>query len=277
MTLTDELKQFLRNNHTWAKKHLGQNFLIDEFALEDIADAAQLKPDDDVIEVGPGTGFLTHKILPGIRHLTAVEYDEFLVKTLRLDFLTSKNIDIVHSDILKFNIADYTLRHPRYKVVANIPYYITSPILKLFLNAATRPELMVLLVQKEVAEKICGIGGKTILTVETSVFAEPEILRTIPRGSFYPAPKVDSAILRLRVRPEPLVPSGDMKDFLRMVGFGYSQKRKKLSNGLGAGLHIKPEVVRLYLSGAQINPDVRAEDLTVDDWKRLHKILTEVK
>jgi len=277
MTLTDELKQFLRNNQTWAKKHLGQNFLIDEFALEDIADAAQLQPDDDVLEVGSGTGFLTEKILPKVKHLTAVEYDEFLVKTLRLNFLTSKNIDIIHSDILKFNIADYIQKNPRYKVVANIPYYITSPILKLFLNAMVRPETMVLLVQKEVAEKICGIGGKTILTVETSVFAEPEILRVVPRHSFYPAPKVDSAILRLRVRPEPLLGPGDIKDFLRVVGFGYSQKRKKLTNGLGAGLHIKPDVVRLYLSGANIDPNARAEDLTVDDWKRLHKILTEIK
>ena len=174
--------------------------------------------------------------------------------------------------VLKFKIENLKLRD--YKVVANIPYYITSPLLKHFLQADNRPSVIVVLVQKEVAEKICGITGKSLITIETQLYGEPEIVDIVPSKSFYPAPKVDSAILKIEVFDKPLIPADNLKDFLRIVKFGFSQKRKKLSNSLSAGLHLEPAEVRELLKSAGIKDDVRAEDLKIGDWERLMKILS---
>jgi 16S rRNA (adenine1518-N6/adenine1519-N6)-dimethyltransferase len=194
----------------------------------------------------------------------------------------------VNEDILKFKITDHpfllpdpltsplaegrptaNLKWKNYKLVANIPYYITSPLIKHFLHSANPPELMVLLVQKEVAEKICGKGGKTLLTVEVEVFGEPELIAKVPANAFYPAPKVDSAILRIRPHAKPLVSTNQQKAFFRLVKFGYSQKRKKLSNTLGAGLHLKPSDVAEKMRSIDIDPNLRAEHLGVEEWKKL--------
>ncbi|MBU1613103.1 hypothetical protein KKC87_01585, partial [Patescibacteria group bacterium] len=156
-----------------------------------------------------------------------------------------------------------------FKVVANIPYYITSPLLKHFLQSDNRPSVMVVLVQKEVAEKICGMSGKSLITIETQLFGEPEIVDIVPSDSFYPAPKVDSAILKIKVFDKPLIPEDQIKDFLRLVKFGFSQKRKKLSNSLSAGLHMEPAEVREVLKSVGIDEGVRAEDLVIEDWKNL--------
>jgi len=168
-------------------------------------------------------------------------------------------------------------RIQQYKVVANIPYYITSPLLKHFLQSDFRPELMVVLVQKEVAEKICGIAGKSLITIETQLFGKPEIVGIVPANSFHPAPKVDSAILKIEVYKKPLIPESQMKDFIRAVKFGFTQKRKKLGNSLAAGLHIKPAEMREILLEAGIDPDLRAEHLGIEEWKRLAKVLTKVE
>jgi len=280
-----ELKSLLQRNNLWAKKGLGQNFLVDDNAFDLIIGAAELNKSDYVIEVGPGTGFLTEKLIEKAGHVTAVEYDANMVRLLNERFKGIKNLTIIHSDILKFGIRDSGLSSQarnrgaiqRYKVVANIPYYITSPLIKHFLQSVSRPELMVLLVQKEVAEKICGISGKSLITIETQLFGKPEIVGIVPSSSFYPAPKVDSAILRINVYEEPLVPENQLPDFLRIVKFGFSQKRKKLSNTLGAGLHIKSSEMAEILRGADINPDLRPENLEIDDWKRLTNILTKMK
>jgi len=280
----DELKSLLQRNNLWAKKGLGQNFLVDEKVFDMIIKAANLIKTDFVIEVGPGTGFLTERLIEKAGHVTAVEYDVNMVRLIKERFKGVKNLTIIHSDILRTK--DYArpddtvgrgLRAKRYKVVANIPYYITSPLIKHFLQSDCRPELMVLLVQKEVAEKICGISGKSLITIETQLFGKPEIVGNVPSSSFYPEPKVDSAILRINVYEKPLVSENQLSDFLRIVKFGFSQKRKKLSNTLGAGLHVKPSEMAEILRGADINPDLRPENLEIGDWKRLTEILTKMK
>lgn len=267
--LIDDLKSLLNANGFWAKKSLGQNFLVDENAFDQIVAAAELQPTEAVVEVGPGTGFLTERLLAKAGRVIAVEYDEAMVRLLKLRFLSVRNLELVHHDALTFPVPSGA-----YKVVANIPYYITSPLLKHFLQSGNRPGLMVLLVQKEVAEKICGLDGKSMVTTETQVFGRPQIMGLVPRTSFYPAPKVDSAILKIEVYPEPLVPQEQLKAFLRLVGFGFTQKRKKLSNALASGFHREVDEMRAILEKVGLDSNIRAEELEIADWL---KLLTEVR
>jgi 16S rRNA (adenine1518-N6/adenine1519-N6)-dimethyltransferase len=273
MSKLEELESLLAKHGFWAKKHLGQNFLIDETVFETILEAADLQPSDNVVEVGPGTGFLTEHLLEEAKHVTAVETDGDMIKVLKSRFREANNLELIHKDILK--VGNEELKVKDYKVVANIPYYITSPLLKYFLQSENPPQLMVVLVQKEVAEKICGITGKSLITIETQLFGKPELVGIVPPKAFHPSPKVDSAILKIEAHPKPLVPSDKLKDFLRVVKFGFSQKRKKLTNSLGAGLHMKPSEVAPLLERAGIDPGIRAEALEIEDWKRLVVVLTK--
>jgi len=275
MSKLDQLKAVLQSKNLWAKKMLGQNFLIDEGALDSIIEAADLYEGDEVVEVGPGTGFLTEQLIQKVKYVTSVELDQDMVDILRAQFSLTENLIIIHSDILKLGTKDYGLRTKHFKVVANIPYYITSPVIRHFLQGDIRPKLMVLLVQKEVAQKMCSLKGRSFITMETAIQGHAEYIATVPRTSFYPSPQVDSAILKITVFPEPKVPEAELKDFLRIIKFGYSQKRKKLTNSLGAGLHKEVEEMRALLTQAKISPEVRAEELEVEDWKRLYEILNK--
>lgn len=272
MSKLDQLKAVLHSNNLWAKKTLGQNFLIDDAALDQIIEAADLYEGDEIVEVGPGTGFLTERLIQLVKHVITVELDQDMVEVLKAQFALTENLTLLNSDILKLSSKQYALGSKHFKVVANIPYYITSPVIRHFLQGEERPKLMVLLVQKEVAEKMCSLKGRSYITMETAVQGHAEYIATVPRTSFYPAPAVDSAILKITVFPEPKVPESQLKDFLRIVKFGYSQKRKKLSNSLAAGLHKENSEVRELLIKADISPEVRAEDLEIEDWKRLFEI-----
>ncbi len=276
MSKLDQLKSLLQSHNLWAKKGLGQNFLVDEKALDRIVEAADLKPSDRVVEVGPGTGFLTERLIEKAKHVTAIELDKGMVRILEERFRNCENFKIINSDVLKIRNLKSEIRNRDYKVVANIPYYITSPLLKHFLQSTHRPHVMVLLVQREVAEKLCGLTGKSLITIETQLFGQPEIVGIIPATSFYPAPKVGSAILKITVFDKPLIPEEGLKNFLRLVKFGFSQKRKKLTNSLGAGLHLKPSEMAEVLREAAIDPDLRAEHLGIEEWKRLGKVLTKL-
>jgi 16S rRNA (adenine1518-N6/adenine1519-N6)-dimethyltransferase len=273
--LLDELKSLLISHGLWAKKSLGQNFLVDENAFDKIIGAADLKPSDNIIEVGPGTGFLTERLIKQVKHVTAVELDRGMVDLLRRRFEGVKNLEVIQSDILNLRTQDTGLRTQPFKIVANIPYYITSPLLKHFLQSDHRPTSIVVLVQKEVAEKIVGKTGKSLITIETQLFGKPEIVGIVPAKSFYPAPKVDSAILKIEVYKKPLISAAKFDDFLRLVKFGFSQKRKMLSNTLSAGLHMKSSEMSEILKKADINPNLRAENLEIEDWERLAKVLTK--
>lgn len=263
------LKQF----HLRPKKSLGQNFLVDEGALTKVAAAADLTAADTVLEIGPGLGSLTRHLASAAQRVVAVELDENLLPALAQVLQPHPNVEVIQGDILQSQISNLHLP-PNYKVVANIPYYITSALLRQLLEAEARPGLMVLTVQKEVAERICAQpGAMSLLAVSVQFYARPHIVARIPAGAFYPAPEVDSAVVRLEVLPQPAVAVADDDHFFRVVKAGFSQKRKQLRNALSGGLRLEPAVVDERLTQIGLDPKRRAETLTLEEWGKLAAIL----
>ena len=250
------------------KKELGQHWLRDPEILAEIAEVAELGRGDVVLEIGPGLGTLTSRLLARAQRVVAVEFDADLAGKLPGQF-PGKNLDVINEDILQFDLNQL----PKgYKVVANVPYYITSKIIEKLMTAENKPSLAVLLVQKEVAERIAaGPGEMSILAVGVQLFAQVELDIEVPRQFFTPPPKVDSQVVVLRTRTEPLVTPEDHKDFFRVVKAGFSAKRKKLRSSLSGGLNISKDVAEQLLKTANISPDARAEDLAIDDWQWLLK------
>ncbi|MFC1810609.1 16S rRNA (adenine(1518)-N(6)/adenine(1519)-N(6))-dimethyltransferase RsmA [Patescibacteria group bacterium] len=236
-----------------AKKSLGQNFLKDRNVLNTIVEVAELSTEDYVVEIGPGKGILTKELVERAGKVTAIELDDRLIDELK----KIEKLDLVHGDALNWRPPE-----EEYKVVANIPYYITSPLLNHFLQAANRPSKMVLLVQKEVAEKICAKDGKmNVLAIHVQVFGKPRIVCTVPPSAFTPQPKVDSAVIEIDVYDKALV-----EDYRKMFGVvhrAFSNKRKMLSNTLP---DYKEKLVEL---GFQ---DLRPERLSIEDWKKLTQL-----
>lgn len=249
-------------------KSLGQHWLRDRAVLEAIADAADIVPADTVLEIGPGLGTLTSELLRRADRVVAVEFDAELARKLPGQF-PGKNLTVVNEDILQFNL---TSLPAGYKVVANVPYYITSKIIEKLMTADTKPSVAVLLVQKEVAQRIAARpGDMSILAVSAQLFADATLDVEVPRAYFTPPPKVDSQVIVLRTREQPLVPKEDEKALFRVVKAGFSAKRKKLRSSISAGLGISKQGADELLRHAAINPDDRAEDLTLRDWIRLAK------
>ena len=250
------------------KKSLGQHWLKDPEILADIAEAAELTSDDVVLEIGPGLGTLTSRLLARANSVTAVEFDADLARKLPGQF-PGKKLTVVNQDILQFDLNQLP---KNYKVVANVPYYITSKIVEKLMTAENKPSIAVLLVQKEVAERIAAeAGNMNILSVSVQIFVETELDIEVPRRFFTPPPKVDSQVVVLRTRDNPLIASENQKDFFRVVKAGFSAKRKKLRSSLSGGLGIDKSVAEELLKNAGISPDARAEDLAIEDWKRLLK------
>ena len=250
------------------KKSLGQHWLKDPEILADIAEAAELTGDDVVLEIGPGLGTLTSRLLARANSVTAVEFDADLARKLPGQF-PGKKLTVVNQDILQFDLNQLP---KNYKVVANVPYYITSKIVEKLMTAENKPSIAALLVQKEVAERIATeAGNMSILSVSVQVFAEAELDIEVPRQFFTPPPKVDSQVVVLRTRNNPLITPEDQRDFFRIVKAGFSAKRKKLRSSLSGGLGIDKSAVEELLKNAGISPDARAEDLAIEDWKRLLK------
>ena len=250
------------------KKSLGQHWLKDPEILADIAEAAELTGDDVVLEIGPGLGTLTSRLLARANSVTAVEFDADLARKLPGQF-PGKKLTVVNQDILKFDLNQLP---KNYKVVANVPYYITSKIVEKLMTAENKPSIAVLLVQKEVAERIAAeAGNMSILSVSVQIFAEAELDIEVPRQFFTPPPKVDSQVVVLRTRNNPLITPEDQRGFFRIVKAGFSAKRKKLRSSLSGGLGIDKSAVEELLKNAGISPDARAEDLAIEDWKRLLK------
>ena len=250
------------------KKSLGQHWLKDPEILADIAEAAELTGDDVVLEIGPGLGTLTSRLLARANSVTAVEFDADLARKLPGQF-PGKKLTVVNQDILQFDLNQLP---KNYKVVANVPYYITSKIVEKLMTAENKPSIAVLLVQKEVAERIAAeAGNMSVLSVSVQIFAEAEIDIEVPRQFFTPPPKVDSQVVVLRTRNNPLITPEDQRDLFRIVKAGFSAKRKKLRSSLSGGLGIDKSVAEELLKNAGISPDARAEDLAIEDWKRLLK------
>ena len=248
------------------KKELGQHWLKDRDILAAIADDAELMPEDTVLEIGPGLGTLTSELLRRAGRVVAVEFDPDLARKLPGQF-PGKNLQVVHEDILQFDLNSLPAS---YKVVANVPYYITSKIIEKLMTAKNKPSLVVILVQKEVAERVAaGPGDMSILAISAQVFAKARLGVEVPREYFTPPPKVDSQVVILEPLAEPLVAPEDEKAFFRVVKAGFAARRKKLRSSIAAGLAISKPTAEELLRHATINPDSRAEDLSIDDWLRL--------
>jgi 16S rRNA (adenine1518-N6/adenine1519-N6)-dimethyltransferase len=250
-------------------KRLGQNFLQDPAALKKIAAAAEIVPDDSVLEIGPGLGSLTRYLALAARQVVAVELDGRLFPPLNEVLAPHANIRIVQGDILKLDPSKL-IDKPDYLVVANIPYYITSAVLRHLLEAENRPRRMVLTIQKEVAERVCaGPGDMSLLALSVQVYGQPHVAAQIPAGAFYPAPQVDSAVLVVDIYPEPLVPIAQIQAFFQLTKAGFSQKRKQLRNSLSAGMRLNREQGGELLQSAGIDPQRRAETVSLEEWGEL--------
>ncbi|MHB8777786.1 MAG: 16S rRNA (adenine(1518)-N(6)/adenine(1519)-N(6))-dimethyltransferase RsmA [Anaerolineales bacterium] len=257
----------LKRSGLRADKRLGQNFLQDSSALEKIAKAAEILTDDCVLEIGAGLGSLTRYLAVSAREVTAVELDADLLAPLQAVLSPYRNVRVVHGDILKLSISEL-IDQTNYIVAANIPYHITSAIIRHLLEGEIKPRRIVLTVQKEVAERICAEPGDlSLLALSVQVYGKPGIAATIPAGSFHPVPKVDSAILRIDIYEEPLVPNDLLGRFFKLTKAGFSQKRKMLRNSLSSGLHIPPALAEALLTSAGIDPMRRAETLSIEEWR----------
>lgn len=298
---SENLKSLINECNFEPKKYWGQNFLMDKEVLADIVKTADLKKSDVVLEIGPGFGVLTKELAKKTSKVIAVEKDERLIKMLKRGLKGFKNVEIIHGDILKINIKNVIAsegakrpsaaisddnynnttgllcpisgraRNDRmyYKIVANLPYYITSPVIRKFLEEKNPPKLMVLMVQKEVAERICAKPPKmSLLSVACQFYATPEIVRIVKKECFWPKPKVDSAIIKLKINNLQLA-TEFREQFFKIVKAGFSSPRKQLKNNLKRKLKLDEKTVEDWLLKNNIQPIQRSETLLVEDWINL--------
>ncbi|MFT3895969.1 MAG: 16S rRNA (adenine(1518)-N(6)/adenine(1519)-N(6))-dimethyltransferase RsmA [Anaerolineales bacterium] len=252
-----------------ADKSLGQNFLQDPIALEKIVSAAEIRLTDSVLEIGPGLGSLTRYLAVSAKSVVAVELDDKLIPLLKTVISPHTNIRLIQGDILEFKPSEL-VEQDGYLVVANIPYYITSAIIRHLLENEPKPRRIVLTIQKEVADRICAApGDMSLLALSVQVYGKPRVAARIPAGAFFPAPKIDSAVLCLDVYPEPQIQIELLETFFKLIKAGFSQKRKTLRNSLSSGLHISPKNAADLLTKAEIDPMRRAETLSIPEWQRL--------
>ena len=278
------------NDSPKTKKSLGQHWLSDDASLEAMLEAAEVSTEDTVLEIGPGPGTLTAKLVERAKQVIAVEFDPDLVRDLPARLKSTpqhnlckdvprkdrkggviSNLQVVEADILKFDLTSLT---PGYKVAANIPYYLTSNLLRILCESPNPFSVAALLLQKEVAERVCAKpGGMSILSVSVQFYCEASLGPLVPACLFTPPPKVDSQILKLVYRSEPLYPDVDRKKFFRIVKAGFAQRRKIILNTLSAGLHLGREETAAILEAADVPPSARAQNLSLDDWHTLYETI----
>lgn len=262
-------KQLLEQFQLLPKKSLGQNFLHDPNALEKIIATAELMPEDMVLEIGPGTGELTERLALSARHVIAVEIDSRLEPILSARLSPYDNVTVLYQDILETDVLALVEDQP-FVVVANVPYYITSAILRHLLEAPRRPRRLVLTMQLEVAERlIAKPGDLSLLGVSAQFYAHSQIATRLKPGAFWPRPDVDSAVVRMDTYATPPVDVPDERTFFRVVRAGFGQKRKQLKNAIGDGLHMNTEAAGAMLESAGIDPRRRAETLSLEEWASL--------
>jgi 16S rRNA (adenine1518-N6/adenine1519-N6)-dimethyltransferase len=274
-SLLTKTQKLLRQSGLHARKGLGQNFLIDEDILGLIISTSELSTEDLVIEVGPGLGVLTEELAKHAGRVAAIELDDNLAALLKERISGFKNVAVINQDILKIDITALLSEYKtlKYKVVANLPYYITSPVLRHFLEGECKPESMVVMVQKEVAGEIAAKPGKmSLLSIGVQLYGQPEIITKVPAESFYPAPKVDSAVLKVTPYAQPPVQIDDREGFFKLVRAGFSSARKQLANSLARGLGITKEESLALLEKAEIDPQRRAETLAIEEWANLWRV-----
>ncbi len=288
-SLLAQTRGLLRRSGLRAKKGLGQHFLIDEEVLRLIISAAELTATDVVMEVGPGLGVLTRELARQAGWVVAIELDSKLAAILKETLASFDNVAIINEDILDIDPAsllqEQKAKFPPevtspfgYKVIANLPYYITSPVLRHFLEASVKPRIMVVMVQKEVAEVIVAKPGQmSVLSISVQFYGEPKIIGYVPAKCFHPAPEVDSAILRIDLYPQPIVAVTNERSFFELVRAGFAASRKQIGNSLAQGLGLPKADVLSLLGAADIVPQRRAETLTLDEWARLWQVFSRAK
>jgi 16S rRNA (adenine1518-N6/adenine1519-N6)-dimethyltransferase len=255
-------------------KSLGQNFLLDESTLQQVVKAAEITPQEVVLEIGSGLGSLTRHLAISASSVVAVELDRKLIPPLVQVVSQYSNVMVVEGDILALDPVQLVSERD-YVVVANIPYYITSALLRHLMEARIPPRRLVLTIQREVARRICALPGEmSLLALSVQVYGSPQIITHIPASAFYPPPKVDSSVLRVDLFSSPLIPLPELDVFFRLIKAGFSQKRKTLRNALSAGLVLPPSQVEAMLAAAQIDPMRRAETLDIPEWHRLTTIFS---
>jgi len=289
MDLTSEvvIRDLFKKYKLRPSKRFGQNFLIDKGVLGKIIEAANLQPEDIVLEIGPGFGTLTvelaKKVHPvkslrskfnGAGKVIAIEKDPKMVEILKETLKGFQNIEIIQEDILTIPDSRFQILNSD-KVVANLPYYIVSPVIRKFLESESPPKEMILMVQKEVGQRMCAkVPDMNLLAVSVQFYAEPEIISYVPKTSFWPQPKVDGAIIKLKVKSEKLKVNKNL--FFKIVKAGFSQPRKQILNNLSKMLKLDKETAKSWLLKNNIQPSQRAETLNIEDWIKLTKNLNEL-
>jgi 16S rRNA (adenine1518-N6/adenine1519-N6)-dimethyltransferase len=259
----------LRQYDLHPNKTLGQNFLQDEASLTQVIEAAEIKPQDTVLEIGPGLGSLTRLLAMHAHQVVAVEIDSHLIPVLKNVLAEFSNVQLHEGNILSLDL-DSLVGISDYLVVANIPYNITSMLIRHLLESRFPPRRLVLTLQKEVAQRICADpGDMSLLALSVQVYGHPEIIAHISSAAFYPPPRVDSSVLRIDRYPVPLIPPPELEAFFQLIKAGFSQKRKTLRNSLAAGLHLNASITETMLKQARIDPMRRAETLSLTEWHQL--------
>lgn len=267
-----EAKNHLHRLGARAKKGLGQHFLVDRSVLEKIISAAELTPSDTVIEVGPGLGILTGELVKNAAKVIAIEVDSKLASSLQKRLSKFANLTVINADVLQLDPVELIDKKSNYKVVANLPYYIAAPILRHFLEASLKPSLMMVMVQKEVGQSIVAQPGDMgILSISVQLYGKPTIVDYVPAQSFYPEPKVDSAIVHIEVYPRPAVDVADIAGFFEIVKAGFSAPRKQIRNSLALGLELTSAEIVQLLEQAGVMPQRRPETLSLEEWASLHR------
>jgi len=270
LTTIDDLKAALRLAGVRSNKALGQHFLVDREVVAAMVAAGELTSSDTVLEVGPGLGVMTGELTTAAGRVVAVELDPVLAGLLRRD--APPNVEVVQADIRRFDLRRLPVG---YKVVANIPYYLTAPLLRRLVTSPNQPRLAALLVQQEVAQRITASPGQmSVLAVSVQYYARPALLQVVTADKFWPPPKVDSAIVQLRMRDRPAF-AADAAVLFRLVKAGFGERRKMLKNSLAGGLRIEAAQAVELVAAAGLSPTARAQELSLEDWERLYSASTE--
>ncbi|MBU1036789.1 ribosomal RNA small subunit methyltransferase A [Patescibacteria group bacterium] len=279
MDLLKQTKFLIKKTGLKPDKLKGQNFCIEQKVIEEMIKAANISPQDTIIEVGPGFGFLTDKLCNKTKEVIAVELDKKLFKIVKNLEKFYNNLQAIEGDILKLKMENLLSRKrtvekfQNYKIVANLPYAISSVFLKKFLTSDFKPQAMTLLLQKEVAQRICAAPGKmSLLALSIQLYSKPVLIKIISKESFWPVPQVDSAILRIeKIHAFPFAKEVPEKVFWQVIRSGFCSKRKQLHNNLKNSLHLNTDQLDKVFSQSQLNEKIRAQELSLKDWLKLAK------
>jgi 16S rRNA (adenine1518-N6/adenine1519-N6)-dimethyltransferase len=268
-----DARAVLRRHGLRPDKRLGQNFLVDPAGLEHILQAADLGPNDTVLEIGAGVGTLTARLARQVRQVLAVELDARLIPPLTEVVGGLANVRVIQADILRLDLAPLTRDEP-FRVVANVPYQITSHLLRRLLEMPHGPDRVVLTLQAEVVDRIVATAGEmSLLALSVQVYGAARRMAGIPAGAFFPAPQVDSAVLRIDRHLQPAIPAELLPAFFRLARAGFQQRRKQLRNALAPAVGQPAAAVTRMLAHASVRPEARAQELTLADWERLARVL----